>query len=80
MVIAERFKRVLSTFLKASDGNINASISKAYGWNCLLGTMARISRILGFEGLTVWNSFSYLGIPIFKGGRRRQTGMVLLKK
>ena len=32
--------------------------------------MARISRILGFEGLTIWNSFSYLGIPIFKGGEK----------
>ena len=32
--------------------------------------MARISRIHGFEGLTIWNSFSYLGIPIFKGGKK----------
>ena len=29
----KRFKRVLSIFLKASDGKINASKSKFYGWN-----------------------------------------------
>ena len=60
-------KRVLSIFLKSLDGKVNASKSKFYGWNWLPGTMARISRILGFEGLTIWNSFNYLGIPIFKG-------------
>ena len=66
-IIAERFIRVLSTFLKASDGKINATKSKSYGWNFLPRNMAKISRILGFEGLTAWNYFSYLGIPIFKG-------------
>ena len=29
-IIAERFRRVLSTFLKASDGKINAKKSKSY--------------------------------------------------
>ena len=32
-VIEKRFKRVLSIFLKASDGKVNASKSKFYGWN-----------------------------------------------
>ena len=76
MIIAERFRRVLSTFLKASYGKINATKSKAYGWNCLPGNMEKISQILGFEGLTTWNSFSYLGIPIFKGKKRRRNGKV----
>ena len=70
MVIEKRFKRVLSIFLKSSEGKVNASKSKFYGWNWLPGTMARISTILGFEGLTIWNSFSYLGIPIFKGEKK----------
>ena len=75
-VIAERFKRFLSSFLKASDGKINAAKSKAYGCNFLPGNMARISRTLSFEGLTYWNSFNYLGVSIFKGKKRRQIGMV----
>ena len=69
-VIVERFKRVVSAFLRASDCKIDASKSKDYGWNCPHRTMARISRILGFKGLTIWNSFSYLGIPILKGGKK----------
>ena len=28
--------------------------------------MFEISRILGIEGLTIWGSFKYLGVPIFK--------------
>ena len=69
-IIAERFNSVLSTFLNATDGKLNVTKSKVYGWNCPLGIMARISRILGFEGITTWNSFNYLGIPIFKGEKK----------
>ena len=47
-IIAERFRRVLSTFLKASDDKINATKSKAYSWNFLPRNKAKISRILGF--------------------------------
>ena len=71
IIIAERFRRVLSTFLKALDGKINATKSKSYDWNYLPGNMAKISRILGFEGLSYWNSFSYMGIPIFKGNKKK---------
>ena len=42
-IIEERFRRVLSTFLKASDGKINTTKSKAYGWNCLPANMEKIS-------------------------------------
>ena len=73
-VIVEIFKKVISTFLKASDGKINIEKSKFYGWNFLPGNMARISRIMGFKGIIDWNSFMYLGIPIFKGKKRRQIG------
>ena len=60
----------MSTFLKATDGKINSIKSKVYGWNCPLGTLAKIARTLGFEGIATWNSFNYLGIPIFKGKKR----------
>ena len=32
--------------------------------------MEKIGRTLGFEGKAYWNSFNYLGIPIFKGKKR----------
>ena len=67
MVIAKRFKEALSLFSKDSEGKVNLIKSKVYAWNCLPRTIARISRILGFEGKLNWNSFTYLGTPIFKG-------------
>ena len=79
-VITERFKKVLSTFLKALDGKINTDKSKYYGWNCLPGNMARISRILGFDGITDWDYFRYLGIPIFKGKKKKADWLGLIDK
>ena len=29
--------------------------------------MSRITKTLGYEGNTNWNSFNYLGVPIHKG-------------
>ena len=69
-IIAERFNGVLSNFIQASDGKVNSKKSKVNGWNFLPGTMARIGRILRFKGNVAWNSFNYLGIPIFKGKKR----------
>ena len=66
-ISAEIFKCALSTFLKASDNKVNSTKSKVYIWNCSPGTLAKIARTLGFEGKLTWNSFNYLGIPIFKG-------------
>ena len=51
-VIAERFNEVMSSFLKASYGKINALKTKIYGWNYPKRTMARIARTLGYEGNT----------------------------
>ena len=66
-VIAERFNKALSSFLKASYGKVNLKKSTVYVWNCPPRTLARIVRLLGFEGKLNWNSFSYLGTAIFKG-------------
>ena len=71
IIIVERFKEVISTFLKASDGKVNATKTKIYGWNCPAGTMATIARMLGYEATTNWNSFRYLGIPIRKGTKKK---------
>ena len=69
-MIAQIFNSVLSTFLKETDGKINSAKSKVYGWNCTPGTLAKIARILGFEGIASWISSNYLGILIFKGKKR----------
>ena len=66
-MIAERFNKTLSFFLKASNSKVNIKKSKVYDWNFPPRTLVRIVRILGFEGKINWNSFSYLGSPIFKG-------------
>ena len=71
--IEKRFKGALSTFLKASDGKVNSTKSKVYGWNYPTGTLEKIERTLGFEGNATWNSFNYLGIPIFKGKKGLMT-------
>ena len=33
VIIAERFKKVISTFVKASDGKVSVVKSKIYVWN-----------------------------------------------
>ena len=66
-IISERFNGPLSIFLKASDDKVNSTKSKVYRWNYPPGTLENIVRTIGFEGNVTWNSFNYLGIPIFKG-------------
>ena len=47
VIIAEIFKEVISMFLKAYDGKVNAVKTKIYGWNYVAITMATIARTLG---------------------------------
>ena len=68
--IARRFNSVMSTFLKATEGKINSTKSKVYGWNRPTRTLENTVRTLGLEGNVTWNSFNYLGIPIFKGKKK----------
>ena len=42
-IIAKRFKNVISTFLKASDGKLNLIKSKIYSWNCTPSVMERVT-------------------------------------
>ena len=71
VIIAKRFKEVISTFLKASDGKVNASKTKIYGWNCPARTMATIAWMLGYEATTNWNSFRYCNV-LFQLGLEAQ--------
>lgn len=69
-LIATQFKKALDTFLKASNGKVNMRKSRIYSWNCPNRTLLRIARILGFEGVKDWNSFSYMGVPILRGKKK----------
>ena len=42
--------------------------------------MLQISRVLEMEGQTIWDSFKYLGIPIFKVGPKATHWFPLLDK
>jgi hypothetical protein len=65
-IIARKFKQQLDLDKGASGSQINYKKSKIFGWNCKPREMVEISRILKMEGETQWESFKYLGIPIFK--------------
>ena len=44
VIIPERFRGVISTFLKEFDGKINTLKTRIYCWNCPERTMVRISE------------------------------------
>ena len=60
------FKAELDLYKNSSSSEINYHKSKIYGWNCTPQEMLEISRILEMDGLTAWDTFTYLGIPIFR--------------
>jgi hypothetical protein len=63
-----------------SESEISQSKSKIYGWNITPIEMLRISRFLGMEGHTKWETFTYLGIPISKTTPRASQWNHLLDK
>ena len=63
---ARSFKNELETYTQISGSKINLQKSKIYCWNCTAAEMGRASRLLEMEGSQSWDSFTYLGVPIFK--------------
>ena len=66
MITARNFKRELDIYKEVSGNKINHQKSMIYGWNCSNREMIEITRILDMEGMVSWESFKYLGIPIFR--------------
>ena len=64
--MAKQFKEELEAYKLVSGSKINFQKSKIYGWNCSVKEIGEIARILGMEVVHDWDSFIYLGIPIFK--------------
>lgn len=57
-------KEILEFFIDASGGKINNGKSNIYGWNVSAILLQKIARVFEFVGLSNWNSFKYLRIPI----------------
>ena len=74
------FKTELDYYRDSSGSEINIHKSKIYGWNCSPREMLELSRILEMGGVTIWDTFTYLGIPIFKYSPRVVHWLPLLDK
>ena len=77
---AGKFKAELDFYKISSGSEINYQKSKVFGWNCTPQEMLEISRMLEMEGLTAWDTFTYLGIPIFKASPRVSHWLPLLDR
>jgi len=77
---ARKFKSELDCFMNSSGSEINFHKSKIYGWNSTPLEMLNISRILDMEGISIWDTFNYLGIPIFKASPKVVHWLPLLDK
>eukprot|EP00253_Pinus_taeda_P035966 PITA_35966 len=65
IISAKSFKKELDIYREVSGSKINFLKSTIYRWNCSVKELSDIARILGMEGSCAWDSFKYLGIPIF---------------
>ena len=65
-IIVRRFKSEINRYCLASGSKINLRKSQIYGWNINPRDMLDISQVLNMDGTISWESFSYLGVPIFK--------------
>eukprot|EP00253_Pinus_taeda_P001787 PITA_01787 len=63
---AKSFKKELDSYREVSGSKINYAKSTVYSWNCSARELFDIARILQMEGSWDWESFKYLGIPIFR--------------
>ena len=66
--MAKQFKKELDLYSQISGSRINPKKSKVYSWNYSGKYLGDIARLLGMEAIHVWDSFTYLGAPIFKKG------------
>ena len=64
-IIAHRFKSEINRYCLASGSKINLRKSQIYGWNINPRDMLDIPWVFNMDGAVSWESFSYLGVPIF---------------
>ena len=78
--IARRFKNEMDNYFQASYNKLNLRKSLIYSWNVNSREMTKISRIMGIEGVTNWESFNYLGFPLFKSNPKTTDLNPLIEK
>ena len=79
-IIARRFKAELERYCHAYGSEISFRKSKIYGWNINPREMLDISRTLRMDGVVDWESFNYLGIPIFKAKSKSSAWTPIIEK
>ena len=77
---ARNFKQEIDRYKEIASSKLKFQKSKIYGWNCSPREMLEITRALEMEGTTIWESFKYLGIPIFKDTPKVAHWLPLLDK
>ena len=79
-IMTKRFKSKLESYCKASGSKLNMRKSHIFNWNTNLRELFVISRILRIVGVTHWDSFKYLGVPIFKASQKATNWNPLVEK
>ena len=74
------FKKEMDAHKEVSGSEISLRKSKIYGWNCTPREILDISRVLGMEGTMMWESISYLRIPLVMANPRNSLWLPLLDK
>ena len=67
MIVTEKVKAVLQDYLQARGGDVNKHKCRVLEWNSSPINLQNIVDKLEFSIRRYWNSFIYLGIPIFLG-------------
>eukprot|EP00253_Pinus_taeda_P034931 PITA_34931 len=80
LISARHFKRELDIYRLISGSKINYRKCFIYGWNCSIKELSDIARLLEMDGIRNWESFKYLGIPIFKSKPKVAHWLPLLDK
>ena len=80
VISARHFKQELDRYKEVSCSKIKFQKSKIYSWNYSPREMFEIAIVLEMEGTMIWESFKYLGIPIFKVSPRVAHWLPLLDK
>ena len=79
-IIARRFKNEMNYYYQASGSKINYRKSKIYGWNINPREMLEITQALNMDGAATWESFNYLGVPIFKSNPKSSSWSPIVEK
>eukprot|EP00253_Pinus_taeda_P030806 PITA_30806 len=80
IISARSFKKELDIYRMFSRRKINLRKCSIYGWNFSIKELSDIARLLEMEGIRKWESFKYLGIPIFKSKPKVAHWLPLLDK